>query len=388
MTSQPGLGAPTDRVRLGIVGLGAVAQAVHLPLIERLRDVFTIAAIADLSPTLTAAIGERYRIGRDRRFGTLEEVVGAGGIDGLLILTSGSHGAAVVHGLEAGLTVFAEKPLAFTLAESGAIGARLGTDQPARLQVGYMKLYDPAVEHARTVAAERRLGTPRAIEVTVLHPSSESQLAHARLLPPPGDVPDSVRSILAAETDHLRRAALGDPAADAFGRLYTDILLGSVVHELALVRAFAADPTAIDDLSVWPAGAWPPSVELTGSLPAGGRVSIRWHFLPDYPAYREEVRVVYEQATVELAFPSPYLLHRPTILRIATSDDAGRRDELWTSIDEAFERELLAFHALVVDGKRPLAGFADGRADIVTCQRAIAAVARRDGIEIGGEAAA
>jgi myo-inositol 2-dehydrogenase / D-chiro-inositol 1-dehydrogenase len=286
MTSQPGLGAPTDRVRLGIVGLGAVAQAVHLPLIERLRDAFSIVAIADLSPMLTAALGERYRVGRDRQFGTLDELVGAGDLDGLLILTSGSHGAAVVTGLDTGLAVFVEKPLAFTLAETDAIGAALGTDERARLQVGYMKLYDPAVLRAREVAADRGFGAPRAIEVTVLHPSSESQLAHARLLPPPADVPESVRSTHAAETERLRRAALGDAVAKAFGPLYSDILLGSVVHELALVRAFAGDPTAIHSLTAWPAGAWPPSVELTGSLPADGRVSVRWHFLPDYAAYR------------------------------------------------------------------------------------------------------
>jgi myo-inositol 2-dehydrogenase/D-chiro-inositol 1-dehydrogenase len=388
MTSQPGPGAPSDRVRLGIVGLGAVAQAVHLPLIERLRDAFSIAAIADLSPSLTDAIGERYRVAPDRRFGTLDELVGAGGVDGLLILTSGSHGSAVVRGLEAGLAVFAEKPLAFTLAETDAIGARLGSGEQARLQLGYMKLYDPAVLHARSVATDRGFGTARAIEVTVLHPTSEAQLAHARLLPPPSDVPGDVLAPLTAETDRLRRAAIGDGAAEAFGRLYSDILLGSVVHELALVRAFAGDPTAIDGVSVWPDEAWPPSVELAGSLPADGRVAIRWHFLPDYPAYREEVRVVYERATIELAFPSPYLLHRPTILRITANEDGGRRDEVWTSTDEAFETELLAFHALAVDGEPPLAGLTEGRADIVTCQRAIATLAARQGVAIGGEAAA
>ena len=76
-------GWPSRRVRLGIAGLGAVAQAVHLPLVERLRDTFAIGAIADLSPTLTAAIGDRFRVAADRRFGTVEEIVEAPGLDGL-----------------------------------------------------------------------------------------------------------------------------------------------------------------------------------------------------------------------------------------------------------------------------------------------------------------
>jgi predicted dehydrogenase len=139
---------------------------------------------------------------------------------------------------------------------------------------------------------------------------------------------------------------------------------------------------------VWPDGAWPPSLELTGRLPDGGRVTIRWHYLPDYPAYREEVRLVYEDATIELAFASPYLLHRPTVLRVATLDGDGRRDEVWTSIEEAFETQILAFRDLIIEDRRPFAGLAEGRADIVTFQRAIAAMARQQGVPIGGEAAA
>ena len=127
---------------------------------------------------------------------------------------------------------------------------------------------------------------------------------------------------------------------------------------------------------------------MTGSLPSDGRVSIRWHYLPEYAAYREVIRVVYERVTVELEFPSPYLMHRPTILRVTSPAGEGRNDEVWTSIAEAFETELIAFHAMVVAGETPAAGVAAGRADIVTCQRAIAALARSRGVEIGGEAAA
>ena len=388
MTSQPPAGRPADRVRLGVAGLGAVAQAVHLPLIERLRDAFTIDAIADLSPTLTNAIGERFRVDTARRFATVEELIAAPGLDAVAILTSGSHAPAVNDALDAGLPVFVEKPLAFTRDEMDGIDARLAKGDAPRLDLGYMKLYDPAVMHALALASERGFGTPRAIEVTVLHPTGESQLAFAHLMPAPPDVPTALRDRLVDATRALQRDALGEAATDAFGRLYTDILLGSVVHELALVRAFAGDPTAVDGAWMWPDGSWPRSFEMTGVLPAHGRVSIRWHYLPEYAAYRELIRVVYERVTIELEFPSPYLMHRPTILRVTSADADGRNDEVWTSIDEAFENELVAFHAMVVSGTLPASGAVEGRADIITCQRAIASLARARGIEIGGEAAA
>ena len=388
MTSQPPAGGPAGRVRVGIAGLGAVAQAVHLPLIERLRDAYTIDAIADLSPSLTAAVGERYRVATGRRFGTVEELVSAPGLDAVAILTSGSHAPAVDATLDAGLPVFSEKPLAFTQREMDAIDARLAAARSPRLHLGYMKLYDPAVLRAVALAADRGYGAPRAIEVTVLHPTGESQLEFAHLLPSPSDVPPEVRKDLTAMTSRLQRDALGDAAAEAFGPLYTDILLGSVVHELALVRAFAGDPIAVDGAWVWPDRAWPPSFEMTGPLPSEGRVAIRWHYLPEYAAYRELIRVVYEAVTVELEFPSPYLLHRPTTLRVTSPEGGGRDDEVWTSTDEAFETQLIAFHAMVVSGEPPAAGAAEGRADIETCQRAIAALARSRHVEIGGEAAA
>jgi predicted dehydrogenase len=387
----------SQRVRVGIVGLGAVAQAVHLPLLDRLGAQFRIAAIADLSAALVEAIGERYRVPVAERYLGIDALLTSRSIDALIILTSGSHGAATLAGLDRGLPVFVEKPLAFTLGEADAIAAALvpapGRDgsavQPPRLQVGYMKLHDPAVVRALEFGAEANgRGPIRSIDVTVLHPTSEAQLAHARLLPPPGDVPAEVIANLRAADDRLRAVALGDEAASSIGPLYSGILLGSVVHDLAIIRAFAGDPIRIDAVDVWPDETWPPSVAVAGRLAAGGRFSIRWHFLPDYPAYREEVRVVREGSTIELEFPAPYLLHAPTALRITDIDRGARRDVSVSALDEAFENELLAFHALVVDGTPPPSGVSEGRADIVTCQRIAARYAAQRGIDIGGEAAA
>ena len=377
-----------DRVRLGVLGLGAVAQAVHLPILERLGDRFEVAAVADLSPDLTNTVGLRARVPADRRFTSLDAMLASATLDGILILSSGSHGAAIEAALERGLAVFTEKPLAWTLAEADAIAARLAADPRSRFQVGYMKLYDPAVEEAVSVVRDTaRVGRVRSIEVGVLHPSSESQLEHARLLPPPADVPAAAMAALRAEQDRLLSAALG-PAAQAFGQLYANVVLGSIVHDLALIRAFAGDPIGIDAVDVWPDGAWPPSVGVTGRLGGDARFVVRWHFLPDYAAYREEVRVVTERATVELEFPTPYLLNAPTELRIAERVSSGRRDAVSRSLIEAFDAELVAFHSLVVDGVPPKAGHVQGRADIVTAQRIVARYADGRGIPIEVEAPA
>jgi myo-inositol 2-dehydrogenase / D-chiro-inositol 1-dehydrogenase len=376
----------SDRVRVGIAGLGAVAQAVHLPLLRRLRDSFQIAAIADLSPSLRATIGEEHGIPAERRFASVGELMDAGGIDGLILLTSGSHGGDALAALARGIPILCEKPLAFTLTEADRLASAEHAD---RLLLGYMKVFDPAVVEAARILADDadQLGERRAVEVTILHPTSAGQLAFAHLLPPPRDVDPGVLATLRAASDDLVRAAIG-PAADALGELYSGILLGSVVHELSVIRALGGEVAEIESVDAYAdEGSEPGSVLLSGRLTDGSRLTIAWHYLPGYPAYREDVRVHHVGGSLELTFPAPYRLNEPTLLTVSTGLAETRRRVTFDSVGEAFEEELIAFHGLVRDGQRPRTGIADGREDIVTCQRAIARLAERRGIPVAGEAA-
>jgi myo-inositol 2-dehydrogenase / D-chiro-inositol 1-dehydrogenase len=362
-------------IRLGVIGLGAVAQAVHLPLLAKLSGRFTIAAVCDLSASTRDAVGSRYGIPAGRRFADAHELVAAGDLDAVAILTSGSHGALAAAAARAGLAVFCEKPLAYTLAEIDELAA-----EAPRLMLGYMKLYDPAVERARAVLADRP--APRSIEVIVLHPPSAPQLAHAGLLPPPEDLdPASVERLRADEAAATARA-LGEISPE-LALLYGDVLLGSIVHELAVVRSLAGGPLELDYGDAWSAQ----SVALNGRLPEGARVSLRWHYLEDYPAYHEEVRVHDDAGTVQLRFPTPYLLHAPTVLTIVGAEAEAERVSSVRSAAEAFERQWLAFDAFLRDGAAPRAGLAEGREDIVTCQAAARILAAREGVAVGGEAA-
>ncbi len=367
-------------LRLGVIGLGAVAQAVHLPLLGKRPDLFCPTAVCDLSASTRARVGERLGVPPERRFAAAEELLDAGDLDAVAVLTSGSHGPLAQAAAQAGLPVFCEKPLAYTLAEADALA-----EAEARLLLGYMKLYDPAVERARELLADRP--PARSVEVTVLHPPAPPQLAHAGLLPPAEDVDPTSLARLGSDEAALIERALG-PVPRELALLYGEVLLGSVVHDLAVVRYLLGGPLAFDYGDAWPEGE-PASIALAGQLSGGTRVSIRWHYLESYPTYREEVRVHDEQGTVALAFPSPYLLHAPTVLTVVDGDgDAGaeRVCELRSTV-EAFERQWLAFAAFALDGVAPRAGIPEGRADILACQSAAAALAARQGIVVGGEAA-
>ena len=140
----------------------------------------------------------------------LEAVVGGSGYSTVGVRRT-QDGGPPWQPLDAGLPVFSEKPLAFTLAEMDGIDRRLEGSQTPRLQLGYMKLYDPAVMHALAAAEGRGYGTPRAVDVTVLHPSSGSQLAHAGLLSTPAHFSGD-RTAIAEATD----LSLMDLAEEAF----------------------------------------------------------------------------------------------------------------------------------------------------------------------------
>lgn len=375
----------TARVlRVGVAGLGAVAQAVHLPLLARRYDLFEIGAVCDFSAGLAATLGDRYGVPDSRRFTSLDDLLGVDDLDAVLLLTSGSHGPAAAAALRRGLPVFCEKPLAFSQAEADELlQITAGSDRPM-LQVGYMKQYDPATQRLTTFLDE--VEGLRAVDVEVLHPADAAQLAFANLLPRPVDVPEGALAAALESDARAARAALGDVPPEVT-RLYTGILLGSLIHDVSLLRMLVGVPQSVDLVRTWPDGVAPGSVDVAGTFSDATRYSMRWHFIPDYPAYRETVTLHHATGSLSLVFAAPYLLNAPTEL-VRVDATGGEDRSVWRSTVEAFEEELVAFHAMVTEGRAPLSGIAEGRTDIETSQRIARRYAEDRGITVGGEAAA
>jgi myo-inositol 2-dehydrogenase / D-chiro-inositol 1-dehydrogenase len=386
-------------LRLGVLGLGAVAQAVHLPIVARRPDLFRLAGIADLSLELCAVMGERYNVPPSRQHGSLEELLGAGGLDAVMILARGSHARQVAAVLDAGLAVFCEKPLAYTTAEVDALTGREPAVPAASVLLGYMKQYDPAVAAARALLAG--IDDVRSVDVTVLHPTGASQLAFAHVVPPPAPLPARAQVEAAEDERRLAVGALGEGYDESLWRAYRGALVSSLAHDLSVMRSLRQRPLDVEHADIWRQssrfavrdvgrdrgsfGDHPPSIQATGRLEGGGRYTLAWHYLPDFPAYRETVRVVHGRGSVELAFPSPYLMHAPTELRVTSLDGEAESTVVRRSTDEAFESQLEAFARMIRDGAEPYSGLAEGRADILFCQSVVSAFAERAGVPADGE---
>ncbi|MCT9935058.1 Gfo/Idh/MocA family oxidoreductase [Planotetraspora sp. A-T 1434] len=367
-----------DVLKVGIAGLGVVAQVVYLPLLTRRRDLFRVSAVSDLDR------GHAETIGRELGVPAYDDPVAMldkGGFDALLLLTAGSHGPLVRAALDHGYWVLCEKPLAYSRRELRGIPG------DARLMVAYMKQYDPATQ--RMLEALHEAGGARAVrhlDMTVLHPSEESQLLFARAR---ASRPSRERLAPYLEADEESLTTALGTSSERLRRLYAQVILGSICHELSLMRLFTGPPDTVDHVAVWPVDAFPPSVEVSGTLPDGGagRYGLRWHYLPSYPAYQEMIRLDHEHGSLELSFPSPYLLNAPTTLTVLSRVGTTERRTVYRDIAESFERQLVAFHRFVTQDEPPLTGLDGALKDIVAAQRIVRRYAEWAGIPIGGECA-
>ena len=107
-----------ERLRIGVIGCGLIAQVMHLHYLRELADRFEIAALCDVSERLLRACADDYGV---RQTFTRWQDLLAAPLDAVLILTSGSHAPIAIAAAEAGKHMLVEKPLCFSVAEGRAM---------------------------------------------------------------------------------------------------------------------------------------------------------------------------------------------------------------------------------------------------------------------------
>ncbi|MCL5946753.1 MAG: Gfo/Idh/MocA family oxidoreductase, partial [Chloroflexi bacterium] len=108
------------QVQLGMIGAGAVARGMYLPVIQRLAgDNVRLVAVADRDPARAEALAQ---LTGARSYADHQLLLVQPGLDAVIVATPiGTHAAIALDALRAGKHVLLQKPMATTLAEADAL---------------------------------------------------------------------------------------------------------------------------------------------------------------------------------------------------------------------------------------------------------------------------
>ncbi len=132
-----------DRIRIGYVGCGYMAQKVHIPNFHAIPDC-ELLALAEVRQELGRQVQARYRI--PKLYPDHAAMLSDPDVEAIAVSAAFAvQGQIARDALLAGKHVFMEKPMAVSLEQADAVlsGAR---QSGKRLMVGYMKRYDAGNE--------------------------------------------------------------------------------------------------------------------------------------------------------------------------------------------------------------------------------------------------
>src|SRR5918994_2868019 len=153
-------GSTSERLKVGIIGGGAITQVAHLPVLKKMRTV-EVQAICDTDLTQARALANRF--GVSDAFDDIEELLQYEALDAVVICSPNHlHESHILAALSADLHVLVEKPLAMTATSVQRI-LRAVDKRDRVVMVGMNHRYRPDVQIVRSFVQSGELGTIESI---------------------------------------------------------------------------------------------------------------------------------------------------------------------------------------------------------------------------------
>jgi predicted dehydrogenase len=328
-----------ERVKMGVIGCGAIAQIQHMPNLAELQERFEVTVVCDISPATAEYVARRYHV---PRYVTDYRELLECDIDAVLHCAGGHKTPVAVATFEAGKHLFIEKPLCTSLQEADAIiAARKRSGKVG--QVGYMKVYDPAFEYAKREVDEMQ-DIPF-IQVNHLHPDNALHLLQFHV----GRFDDAPRDVVEAE-----RAANHAALVDAIGeaplpvRRAFHLLSGSMIHDLYGMRVMLGLPNQVVHTEIWREGR---ALTFTLAYPGGGRCVASWVDLSNLWDFKETLEIYGDDKRVILSYPTGFARGILSTVTVQGIDEKGTtfRQEPALDWESPFVRELGHFYECIVN---------------------------------------
>ena len=288
------------RVKIGLIGCGAIGQMQHLPNLLDLRDQFEVKVVCDISAKAAEYCAAKYSV---PEYVTDYRDLLASDIDAVLHCA----GDKVEHALatfDAGKHLFIEKPVCSSVEE---VDAMLAAQKRAGKvgQVGYMKIFDPAFVYAEKQV--RQMENIRYVQVNHFHCDNA---LHVRQFDircfddlPPRDMKAMQAERAASLAQILGVDEVPPEAASAFGTLS-----GSMIHDIYGMRVLLGMPSKILSCEIW-TGERPVDRGITFTLeyPAGFRLVGTWLEQYELWSFQETLGIYGNDKRVVVSYPRALL---------------------------------------------------------------------------------
>ncbi|WP_369046360.1 Gfo/Idh/MocA family protein [Sinomonas sp. P10A9] len=228
MPDTPAVPDHPATIGVGFLGAGPVTQAIHLPSLARLTDLFRVTHVMDVDAAVASTVAARVGA---RHSASMDELLGDPDVDVVAICSPHQfHAAQVIAACRAGKkAVLCEKPFAVSGEEAAEIAA-VSAETGVPIIVGAMHTFDPG-----WLAAEELWGDL---------PETAHTLRSSIVLPPNARFEDFATEVIARP--EMPERDLSDPAVVA--AMLEGGILGLAIHDLPLVRRFVPDFTDLEVL--------------------------------------------------------------------------------------------------------------------------------------------
>ncbi|GGD90319.1 Gfo/Idh/MocA family protein [Paenibacillus nasutitermitis] len=360
-----------DVLNVGIIGLGEVAQTIHLPVLEALPNHYWIGALCDISPKLVECMGSKYRVAS--LYTDAAEIVKQADLDVIFILSSDEfHAENAIAAANNGKHVFIEKPMTLTLSEADAIiDAR--DKNGVKMMVGYMRRYASAFEQAVqeagsfddiTFARVRAIIGPNKYFIDSTH--------HVVSF---NDFPEGSREDKTSRAVRQLKEATGLDEGSPYFQFWR-FLCGLSSHDLSAMREVLGMPKGVVGAKLTHNG----GVTFLSAIFDYGKFSVVFETGIDQQGRFDAHVEVYSPAkSVRVQYNTPYIRHLPTELHVKeTVGEVYTESVIRPTFTDPYTIELIYFHDVITKDLTPKTTPEDYKNDLVIFKMIIDALIRNE----------
>ncbi|MCX7912042.1 MAG: Gfo/Idh/MocA family oxidoreductase [Dehalococcoidales bacterium] len=162
---------PENRLKVGIVGCGAIASLRHVPAFSRLRRDVVLRAVCDTNRALAEKLARRYGI--PGVYTDIAQMLEREKLDIVDICTPPqTHAVLALQAIAAGCHVLMEKPMALRTSECDEM-LRLSREKGVKVGVVHNQLFYPPFVKAREMVARGDIGDLIGMRIFMADPSDE-----------------------------------------------------------------------------------------------------------------------------------------------------------------------------------------------------------------------